>query len=281
MSGPVVWRDGNWVTAAEARWPAADRGALLGDGLFETLRCRKGEVVRLERHAARLMAGCKALGLACPIDAGRLGALSAELCERNGLVDAALRLTLTAGIGPRGLDRDADAEPSLLLTAAPRTPPPASIALATSRIRRSPSSLAAAHKTLGYTDNLAARREARQAGAGMALLLDTSGYLSGADCANLFWMRSGTVFTPAPECGVLPGTARAEILEARSVETGAFGMDALRGAECVFVTNALLGAVPVSAVDGKAMATGSGIPRSISELLDYSRDTTIDLRGRR
>ena len=281
MTGPVVWRDGSWLTPADARWPAADRGALLGDGLFETLRFCNGEVMRLQRHADRLRDGCQALGLACPVDADVLGHLAAELCDRNGLVDAALRLTLTAGIGPRGLDRAPDGEPSVLLTAAARTLPPASIALATSRIRRSPSSLAAMHKTLGYTDNLAARREARQAGAGMALLLDTNGHLSGADCANLFWMRSGTVFTPDTSCAVLPGTARAEVLAARAVETGAFGLEALRGAECVFVTNALLGAVPVSAVDGKAVATGSGVPRSIAELLDYSRDTTIDRRGRR
>ena len=96
MTEPVVWRDGNWVTAAEARWPAADRGTLLGDGLFETLRFRDGAIMRLERHAARLQAGCVALGLACPVDAAALGSLATELCERNGLVDAALRLTLTS-----------------------------------------------------------------------------------------------------------------------------------------------------------------------------------------
>ena len=263
-----VWLGGEWMPAGEASWPAADRGALLGDGVFETLRWRGGAVVRIERHLTRLQAACQALGLTCPVDAKLLAELAADICERNALTDAALRLTVTAGIGPRGLDRDPKGQPSVLLTAAARTAPPSSIALKTSVIRRSPTSLAAAHKTLGYTDNLAARREARNAGAGMALLLDTGGYLSGADCANLFWMRSGTLFTPGLECAVLPGTARAAILDAVPVETGAFGREALSGAECVFVTNALMGAVPVSALDGKAVATGSGLPGSISEILD-------------
>ncbi|WP_300544342.1 aminotransferase class IV [Maricaulis sp.] len=268
MSGPVVWHDGAWIAAGEAFWPAADRGALLGDGVFETLFWRKGAVDRLERHMDRLENACAAFGLTCPVTRDQLGDLAAELCERNGLTLAALRLTVTAGIGPRGLDRDPEAQPSVLLTAMRRTSPPSSIALATSRIRRSPTSPAAAYKTLGYTDNLAARREARQAGAGMALLLDTGGYLSGADCANLFWMRSGTLFTPGMECAVLPGTVRAAILDRLPVETGAFGREALVGAECVFVTNALMGAVPVSALDGRAVATGSGIPGSIAEILD-------------
>lgn len=256
------------MNARDAHWPAADRGALLGDGVFETLRWRGGEVERLSRHMTRLEAACAALGLPCPMSEGKLASLAFEICDRNKLKDAALRLTVTAGIGPRGLDRDPDARPSVLLTAAARTAPPSSITLKTSQIRRAPTSLAALHKTLGYTDNLAARREARQAGAGMALLMDTGGYLSGADCANLFWMRSGTLFTPGEECAVLPGTARAAILDGLSVEMGAFGRDALTGAECVFVTNALMGAVPVSALDGKAVATGSGLPGSISEILD-------------
>jgi branched-chain amino acid aminotransferase len=268
MSEAVVWLDGEWLTAGAASWPAADRGALLGDGVFETMRWRNQAVERLERHVARLESACTALGLSSPLTGNELGDLAAEICERNGLEDAALRLTVTAGIGPRGLDRDPKGQPAVLLTAARRTAPPNSIALKTSLIRRSPTSLAAAHKTLGYTDNLAARREARNAGAGMALLLDTGGYLSGADCANLFWMRSGTLFTPGLECAVLPGTARAAILDAIPVETGAFGREALTGAECVFVTNALMGAIPVSALDGKAVATGSGIPGPIADLLD-------------
>ncbi|WP_203291664.1 aminotransferase class IV [Maricaulis parjimensis] len=268
MTEPQVWLDGHWLDAGAASWPAADRGALLGDGVFETLRWREGQVERLDRHMARLETACTALGLVCPIDQDQLAELAQEICERNTLADAALRLTVTAGIGPRGLDRDPRGKPSVLLSAAARTAPPSSIALKTSQIRRSPTSLAAAHKTLGYTDNLAARREARDAGAGMALLMDTGGYLSGADCANLFWMRSGTLFTPGLECAVLPGTARAAILDAVPVETGAFGREALTGAECVFVTNALMGAVPVSALDGKAVATGSGIPGSIWEVLD-------------
>ncbi len=268
MPETQVWLDGTWMTAAEASWPAADRGALLGDGVFETLRWRRRAVERLDRHMARLNSACDALGLVCPVTADQVDALAAELCDRNRLEDAALRLTVTAGIGPRGLDRDPKGRPSVLLTGGARTAPPSSMALKTSVIRRSPTSLAAAHKTLGYTDNLAARREARNAGAGMALLLDTGGYLSGADCANLFWMRSGTLFTPALECAALPGTARAAILDAMPVETGAFGREALTGAECVFVTNALMGAIPVSALDGKAVATGSGIPGPIADLLD-------------
>ncbi|WP_417494908.1 aminotransferase class IV, partial [Maricaulis sp.] len=158
--------------------------------------------------------------------------------------------------------------PSCLITAAPLPEAPASLSLATVSQRRSPSSIAARHKTLSYIDNAMARREAVRAGAGMALLLDTDGHLSGTDCANLFWMRDGRLFTPALECAVLPGTVRGAIMAEAAVEQGRFTPDELAQADCVFVTNALMGAVAVTGIDGKPAGRAQPVPEGVSALLD-------------
>ncbi len=247
----TIWLNGEWVEDGAAVCAADDRGLLLGDGLFETLRFCGGELVRLAAHERRLRAGCEALGLACPLDGIELESIAAQLAARAGLPNAAIRLSLTAGAGERGLDRSGPAVPACLITAAPLAAAPARLSLATSSLRRSGSSIAARHKTLSYIDNVMARREARLAGAGMALLLDTEGRLSGADCANLFWIRDGALFTPSLECAVLPGTARATLIEALDVQQGRFTPDSLAGADCVFVTNALMGVVAVTRVDGE------------------------------
>ncbi|WP_417490959.1 aminotransferase class IV [Maricaulis sp.] len=264
----TVWLDGEWLGDGAAVCPADDRGLLLGDGLFETLRFSGGRLLRQAAHEQRLRASCAALELACPLDRIALSAIVGEMAARAGLRQAAIRLTLTAGSGQRGLARPAMGQPSCLITAAPLPEAPASISLANVSLRRSTGSVAARHKTLSYIDNAMARREAVRAGAGMALLLDTDGHLSGTDCANLFWVRGGRLFTPALECAVLPGTVRAAILAGMDVEQGRFTPDALADAQSVFVTNALMGAVAVTAIDGAPAGRAQPVPDAVLALLD-------------
>ncbi|EJL37024.1 branched-chain amino acid aminotransferase/4-amino-4-deoxychorismate lyase, partial [Caulobacter sp. AP07] len=88
--------------------PWDDRGLLLGDGLFETLLWVDGQLQCLDAHLARLAAGCQTLGLPAPDleEAARLcRAAPGEAGLESGR--AAVRLTLTAGSGGRGLERPA------------------------------------------------------------------------------------------------------------------------------------------------------------------------------
>ena len=99
----VIHLNGRLLPVADARIDPADRGLTLGDGLFETIRARDGQAVRLWRHLARLRAGAAVLGLDVPTSDRDLGRLLAETLAANGLADGVLRLTLTRGPAGRGL----------------------------------------------------------------------------------------------------------------------------------------------------------------------------------
>jgi branched-chain amino acid aminotransferase/4-amino-4-deoxychorismate lyase len=240
--------------------PADDRGFTLGDGLFETVLARRGELVGLAAHLDRLAAGCAVLGLPPP-DRAAAERLMRRALAAAGLeaARAAVRLTLSAGSGGRGLDRPADLEPRLIASAAPAPRPEAPARLVTATARRNDQSPASRLKTLSYLDNVLARAEARAAGADEALMLNTRGELACAAAANLFWIADGRLFTPALSCGVLAGTARAQVL-ARAAALGVpacetrAGPEAPAAAEAVFLTNALIGVRPVAEVDGRALA---------------------------
>lgn len=262
----IVWHDGAWLEESQASRNIADRGGLLGDGLFETMRVCGGQLVRGGAHAARLLASCRYLGLNCPIDADGLQVLVAELVRLNELSEASVRLTLTAGSAKRGLARSADGKSVLSLVAHIPAERPQSVSLHTSAIRRSPSSPATSHKTLSYIDNIAARREAQAAGADMALMLDTAGNLSGADCANLFWIADDQLCTPALDCGVLRGTLRDVLAAGLSPEEGRFQPHVLQRASLVFLTNALMGLVPVDRIDGHAIESDADRLEQLREL---------------
>jgi branched-chain amino acid aminotransferase len=266
--GPRVWLDGRVVAAAAARIDPADRGLLLGDGLFETMRARGGAVPLLERHLARLRRGAGLLGIPLPLAGDEIERAVRATLAANGLEDAAVRLTLTRGRGPRGLPAAPDQPPTLLIAAfplpAPRPPARVIVAKVTRRNERSPLSRL---KTLGYGDSLLALREARARGADDALLLNTAERLACATAANLFILQMNTLATPPPGEGALAGITRALVLES----AGRLGLQAveepllvaeLATAEEVFLSSALQGLLPVIAVDGRPVGTGVPGPRT-------------------
>ncbi|WP_300553504.1 aminotransferase class IV [Maricaulis sp.] len=244
----MIWVDGEFRSAADAGFGASDRGALLGDGLFETLCFDGGRVKDLDRHVARIRHSATVLGLPDPVGGLDLAGLCEELVARSRLTQAALRFTFTAGEGARGLVREARPEVSRRLSCAPLAAPPQVVRLHLTSIRRSASSPSARHKTLSYIDNVLARREAIDAGADMGLMLDTDGHIACADCANIFWLSGERIYTPALNGAVLPGTVREALCGRFSVEEGAHGMEALAAAQAVIVTNSLIGVVPVTAI---------------------------------
>ena len=216
-----------------------DRGFTLGDGLFETVLAEAGALVDLAAHLDRLIAGCAVLGLPPPDRA------AAEAVMREALADASLedvraavRLTLTAGSGGRGLDRPDAPAPILVATAAPSARPTTPARLIVSAVRRNEGSPASRLKTLAYLDNVLARREAQAAGADEAVMLNNRGELACASAANLFWISSGRLFTPHLDCGVLPGVVRAQVIAAAArlggpANAAHAGPDALAAADLV------------------------------------------------
>jgi branched-subunit amino acid aminotransferase/4-amino-4-deoxychorismate lyase len=222
--------------------PLEDRGLLLGDGLFETMLALDGALPRLAAHLDRMAAGCAVLDL--PFDRDEAERLVRQAAPAAGRF--AVRLTLTAGSGGRGLDRPAAPLPRLFATAAPSAPvitPASAIVAATRRNEGSP---AARLKTLSYLDNVLARAEARAAGADEAVMLNNRGEIACAGAANLFWIEGGRLFTPRLDRGALAGITRARLMAAEPVEEAAVGIEALDRAEAVFLTNSLIGVRPLS-----------------------------------
>jgi branched-chain amino acid aminotransferase len=261
----TVWLDGRLVAAAEARIDPADRGFLLGDGLFETMRARAGAVLRLNAHLARLRAGVTVLRIApLPPDADIAAALDATL-RANGLADAVLRLTVTRGPAGRGLPPPADARPTVLVTAAPppASPDPARVVIARTT-RRNENSPLCAVKSLNRLDDVLARVDAAERGADDALLLNNAGRLVESTVANLFAVIGGELVTPPLSDGALPGTVRAALIAGHGVVERPLTEADFAAADEAFLTNAL-GLRPVIACDGRPV--GDGVPGPVARRL--------------
>lgn len=261
----LAWQDGRLTGEAEAHIPIADRGFLLGDGLFETMAVHRGRVFDLDAHLKRLASGLELLNLRGAVD---LAWLRAEITRYLGAAKtgpAVLRLTVTRGTGPRGLLPPPLPRPTLLMTLSPvpvKRDEPLSLHVS-ALTRRNEFSPLARIKALPYLDNLLALQEARAHGADEALLLNSRGNIACSSIANIFIVREGRLETPPVSAGALPGTMRALVLALANalrltpVER-VLDVDDLAAADEVFLTNSISRIAPVRHCGGKPLGRGAG-----------------------
>jgi branched-chain amino acid aminotransferase len=283
---PVLWINGRLMPVGHAGLDPRDRGFTLGDGLFETLRVRDGRPWRLDAHLARLRSGAAVIDLPVPWRDDELAGAIAQTVAANALSEAAVRATISRGIpASRGLLPDPDAPPTLVIHAQQFAGYPPEIYArgmhaSISHIRRNEYSPLANLKTLGYLDNVLARRDAAAQGMDEALLLNTRGQIACATAANIFVLLDGILVTPPLAAGVLPGTVRATILEQLAPRCGQpaaerpLSLDDLGRADEAFLTSALLDVMPITVID--AHPVGSGTPGPVtSMLLAAARDPSF------
>lgn len=87
------------------------------------------------------------------------------------------------------------------------------------------------------------------------LLLDNHGNISEGNMSNIFWEKSGIVYTPSLRCGCILGVRRANILNILKenqvqVIEGEFPVDNLYNADGIILTN-VAGIKIINAIEGK------------------------------
>jgi branched-subunit amino acid aminotransferase/4-amino-4-deoxychorismate lyase len=231
----TVWLDGGFLPEEQARIPATDPGFLQGRGVFETLRAYGGSPFRLPAHLERLAASAKHFKIA--FGKPELGGAVRELCARNQLEDATVRITLSAG-------------GHLLVTARPRVAPnPAWYAngaeVMVAPWRRDPRAPLCGHKTLSYLEHVLTHDEARTRNCADALYVGLKGELLEGSVTNVFLVFKGKLVTPRLQPGILPGVTRAAVLELEKVKERVVKAKELWKADEAFLTNSLLEVVPI------------------------------------
>ncbi len=264
--------------------PATDRGLLLGDAVFETLRTYDGRLFALRDHLNRLEHSLRGIAMASLPDRDRLTRWAREAAtatldevQQAGLATSdcppacVLRLTVTRGSGPPGLSAKGAGPPRVIVIAR-YLPPPApgvyeqGLRVITARVKRSPAAVQdPTIKATSALNLIMARMEADQAGADEALLTDAEGRYLEASAANLFAVQGRDFWTPRGEDGVLEGVT-AGIIEKLLQEQGLQGhlgpipRSVLREAEEVFLTQTTREVLPVVQVDDRQVGDGAPGP---------------------
>ena len=250
-----VFLNGQFLPEAQAFVPLNDRGFLLGDGLFETMRVIGGRPFRFAQHLERMTRGADFLKIKLPFAPRELQKFAGQLVEQNNLPEAILCVTVTRGQGERGYNFNGECKPTLAMTLHPAPQEVSEWSLVTSSFRIPAADPLSSFKTTSKILHVMARAEAKEKGADEALLVNTNGEVAETAGGNLFWVFDDKICTVPTGRGVLPGITRAVVLEicqTLGLQTNkrVIKPEALRNSGGIFVTQSALGIVPVATFDG-------------------------------
>lgn len=263
-----VHLNGKIVPSKEAMVSVFDHGFLYGDGIYETMRVYDGVVFKLEEHLKRLYRSALLIGLMIPLDIDHLKIAIYETLIANALRNAYVRLTISRGRGPIGLDPDFCPEPTIIIIAQefkeyPKAFYKNGISLIISETRRNlKEAINPRIKSLNFLNNILAKIEAKKRNAYEAIMLNAYGKLTEGTISNVFFYKDSILCTPSLDCGILDGITRGMIIElARredlKVKEGKFTKKDIYSAEEVFLTNTTMEVMPVLKIDDQKYAVGN------------------------
>lgn len=259
--------NGRITPAEKAHVSVFDRGLVLGDGLFETLRATRGEPQFFALHWRRLERSARRLKLRIPVTADKLAGLVTLLCRKSRLDDAAVRITLTRGRYLGGLAIDPKIEPTLIVTVMPVTGLNEALYAKGVRVAISGVNKAAASgldpriKSTNYLANIFAKAEADRKGCYEAILLGPQGEIAELSTASFFGVRDGVILTPPIETGILPGITREVLLRIlrrnrlAHREIAIFPKDLALFSEA-WLSSSVRGLVPIVKIEKQSIGTG-------------------------
>jgi len=250
------------IDAKEAVVSVLDHGFLYGMGLFETFRTYGGVPFLLQRHLERMDKGCRQLGIPFHTDIEQLQTWVTRLMDNNGLKEAYIRYTVTAGEDILGLPAGDYNHPNHILFAKALPTLPEELynqgkPLQLLSTRRNTPEGQERFKSLHYMNNILAKRElvryTSASNGAEGLMLTERGHLAEGIVSNLFFVHKDVLYTPDTSTGILPGITREMVMELAAavgirVEEGFYTWDRLKEADEVFLTNSIQELVPVTSL---------------------------------
>jgi len=213
----VVYLNGQFMPANEAKISPMDRGFLFGDGIYEVIPSYGGRSVGFAAHIKRLHTGLAALDIHCALTTEDWQHLVQQLLQKNGAGNLGVYLHVSRGADdkrahayPKGITPtifaytfDIAAEPQADQDKAPRYKVMTATDLRWQRCHI---------KSTALLGNVMHHQQAAALGLNECILFDEQGFLTEGSSTNVFIVKDAVVITPPLNHKVLPGITRQLLL---------------------------------------------------------------------
>lgn len=281
----IVFLNGEYLPADEARISIFDRAVTFGDAIYEVAGVLDGKLIDFEHHMQRYFNSLSKLRIESPLDQQQILQAFRQLVELNQLDEGLVYMQVTRGIAERDFVWPDDIKPNLFMF----TQPKASIendAAETGVSLASTPDIRWARRDIKSVNLLAqvlAKRAAHDAGAYEALMIDAEGYVTECGSTSFFIARGDLILTRPLSNDILPGVTRRAVVALcnthglRLVESK-FTLDEAKTADEAFISGASTYVLPVVKIDDRQISTGmpGELSRRLREIyIDYARASLI------
>lgn len=221
-----------------------------GLSLFETIKVYKGRPQLLDEHVKRINGSLKEVGFihVCDVDSirNRIDKLLSSVGKEYGavklmVVDDIKKCHEIISYSERIYDK------SLYESG---------YKVCVSKCARDENSPLVQHKSSNYGTNIIEYKKAVSEGYNEVIFLNTQGYITEGALSNLFLIKDKVLYTPDVDSGILPGVMRKKVLDIatklnlNTVEDK-LTIDDVYEADELFITNSLMGLMPICEISGK------------------------------
>lgn len=231
-----------------------DSGFNFGQGVFETILI-KNKPVFLDEHINRLITGIHMLDIQNTINKEYI----LEVIDKFNISNCALKIIVTdknVVVITRNINyKDRDYIEGFKLK--------------TTNVRRNPFSTITYTKSLNFAENIIEKKKVLKDGFNEVLFLNIYNEIAEGSISNIFFVKDNSIFTPSVECGILEGIMRKWVVNNFEVNVGRFGIEDIKSADEVFITNSIIGIMKVIRIDETSYLSFKKVENIRSSFLDY------------
>ncbi len=279
----IVYLNGEFLPADEAKISIFDRAVTFGDAVYEVAGVLDGRLVDFEHHMQRYANSLRQLAIESPLSDSEIRAAFRQLVERNDLDEGLVYMQVTRGEAERDFVWPDDITPNVFIftqvkSSSENDAAERGVALASAPdIRWARRDI----KSVNLLGQVLAKRLAHDAGAYEALMIDNDGFVTECGSTSFFIVRDELVLTRPLNRDILPGVTRRAVVELcarhglRLVE-GRFALDDALDADEAFISGASSYVLPVVKIDDRIIGDGrpGKLTRRVREIyLDYARSS--------
>jgi aminodeoxychorismate lyase len=276
------------LEATKARVAPVSSAMLYGRGVFTTVAIYNGKPFLWPKHWKRLKDHAEQLKVDCSgANERNIGEAVRKLVAVNQVKNGRARVILLARSGHDGWNAKKESARKtdlLIMTSEAQKTPAAGMSLAVSPYRCNTLSPLVGIKSLNYLDQVLSWEEAQSRDFDEAIMLNERGEIVSATMANIFWVKDGTLHTPALNTGAIAGITRDAVIELASrqfipVIEGVYELGDLTEADEIFLTSASLGVALVTTFDFRRYSVTTStvcakLSQAFKELASQSKEGT-------
>ena len=259
----IVFLNGDYVPADQARISIFDRAVNFGDAIYEVAGVLDGKLVDFEHHMQRYFNSLRKLGMESPLSQDEILAAFRELVTRNAIDEGLVYMQVTRGTAERDFVWPEGIEPNVFMftqvkTSAENEAARTGVTLAsTEDIRWARRDI----KTVNLLGQVLAKKAAYDAGAQEALMVDRDGFVTECGSTSFVIVRDGEILSRELNNDILPGVTRRAVLALCAQTPVAlretrFTLEDAKGADEAFISAASSYILPVVAIDGQPVGDG-------------------------